>query len=72
VIVLELDKVGTKSGIDLEFLACAVADSEHDIICGGGVRSCEDVDKLAEIGVKGALVATAIHDRSIPVSSLRL
>ena len=72
VIVLELDKVGTKSGIDFEFLARAVADSEHEIICGGGVRSCEDVAKIAEIGVKGALVATAVHDGAIPVSLLRL
>ena len=70
VIVLELDKVGTKSGIDFEFLSRAVADSEHEIICGGGVRSCEDVYEMEEIGVKGALVATAVHDGAIPVSLL--
>jgi phosphoribosylformimino-5-aminoimidazole carboxamide ribotide isomerase len=68
VIVLELDRVGTKSGIDFEFLTRAVALSEHNILCGGGVRSCEDVRKMAEIGVRGALVATAIHDGSIPLS----
>jgi phosphoribosylformimino-5-aminoimidazole carboxamide ribotide isomerase len=66
VIVLELNRVGTKSGIDFEFLARAVELSEHDILCGGGVRNCEDVAKMAEIGVKGALVATAVHDGSIP------
>lgn len=66
VIVLELNKVGTKSGIDFEFLARAVELSEHDILCGGGVRNCEDVHKMAEIGVKGALVATAVHDGGIP------
>ncbi|MFZ2070347.1 MAG: HisA/HisF-related TIM barrel protein [Halobacteriota archaeon] len=67
-IVLELDKVGTKGGIDFEFLSRAVAASAHEIIIGGGVRSGEDVDKMAEIGVKGALVATAVHDGTIPVS----
>ena len=66
VIVLELNRVGTKSGIDFEFLARAVELSEHDILCGGGVRNCEDVDKMAAIGVKGALVATAVHDGGIP------
>jgi len=66
VIVLELNRVGTKSGIDFEFLARAVELSEHDILCGGGVRNCEDVHKMAEIGVKGALVATAVHDGAIP------
>ena len=72
VIVLELDRVGTKSGIDFDFLARAVDASEHNILCGGGVSGCEDVDKMQEIGVKGALVATAVHDGSIPVSLLRL
>ena len=66
VIVLELNRVGTKSGIDFEFLARAVELSEHEILCGGGVRNCEDVDKMAAIGVKGALVATAVHDGGIP------
>ena len=69
-IVLELNRVGTKSGIDFELLARAVELSEHDILCGGGVRNCEDVYKMAEIGVKGALVATALHDGDIPVFTL--
>ena len=72
VIVLELDRVGTKSGIDFDFLARAVDVSEHNILCGGGVSGCEDVDKMQGIGVKGALVATAVHDGSIPVPLLRL
>jgi len=69
--VLELDRVGTKSGIDFDFLARAVEASEHDVLCGGGVRNCEDVRKMTEIGVKGALVATAVHDETIPLSFLR-
>ncbi len=72
VIVLELNRVGTKSGIDFDFLARAVEFSEHGILCGGGVRSYEDVRKMEEIGVKGALVATAVHDGAIPLSLLRL
>jgi phosphoribosylformimino-5-aminoimidazole carboxamide ribotide isomerase len=72
VIVLELDRVGTKSGIDFDFLARAVEFSEHNILCGGGVRSSDDVRKIEEIGVKGALVATAVHDRAIPLFLLRL
>lgn len=71
VIVLELDRVGTKSGIDFDFLARAVSVSEHNILSGGGVKSHEDIAKMEKIGVKGALVATALHDKSIPVSALR-
>ncbi|MHC1610518.1 MAG: HisA/HisF-related TIM barrel protein [Candidatus Methanospirareceae archaeon] len=72
VIVLDLDRVGTKRGVDFDFLARAVAVSEHDILSGGGIRGYEDIVKMEEIGVKGALVATALHDGSIPVSTLRL
>jgi phosphoribosylformimino-5-aminoimidazole carboxamide ribotide isomerase len=71
VIVLELDRVGTKSGIDFDFFARAAEASKHGILCGGGVRSCEDIYTLEEIGVKGALVATALHDGSIPAFALR-
>lgn len=71
VIVLELNRVGTKSGIDFDFLARAVVVSEHNILCGGGIRGYEDVCKMEEMGVKGALVATAVHDGAIPVSFLR-
>ena len=72
VILLELDRVGTKRGIDFDFLAHAVEFSKHDILCGGGVRGYEDISKMEERGVKGALVATAVHDGAIPVSLLRL
>jgi len=71
VIVLELDRVGTKSGIDFDFLARAVSVSEHNILSGGGVRSYDDISMMAQIGVKGALVSTALHDGSIPVSAIR-
>jgi len=71
VIVLELDRVGTKSGIDFDFLSRAVAVSKHNILSGGGVRSYEDTAKMERIGVKGALVSTALHDGSIPVSAIR-
>ncbi len=70
IILLELDRVGTGIGVDFDFLARAVECSEHDILCGGGVRSCEDLYKMEDIGVKGVLVATAIHNGTIPVSYL--
>ncbi len=71
VIILELDRVGTGRGVDFDFLARSVERSEHDILCGGGVRSCEDLYKMEDIGVKGALLATAVHNGTIPVSYLR-
>lgn len=71
VILLELDRVGTSSGLDTSFLKAAVAASGHPIIVGGGVRDDADLETLDSLGVAGALVATAVHNGAIPVSCLR-
>ncbi|ADI73916.1 histidine biosynthesis protein [Methanohalobium evestigatum Z-7303] len=71
VIVLDMDSVGTSSGVDSEFLSNVVSCSKHDILLGGGVRDVDDIETLKNAGVKGALVATALHNRSIPVEMVR-
>ncbi|HDS46005.1 MAG TPA: hypothetical protein ENN68_07975 [Methanomicrobia archaeon] len=70
-IVLNLDRVGARSGIDRAFLEAVVAVSDHAVLCGGGVRRSEDLEALREIGIEGALVATAVHDGSLPVAALQ-
>ncbi len=70
IIILELNRVGTNSGIDTDFLAQCVERSCHDILCGGGVRNNDDLSRLEDIGVKGALVATAVHEGTITVSGV--
>jgi len=70
-IIIDLTKVGTESGIDLDLLRDAVACSDHPIIFGGGVRDMNDLDLLRDIGVAGALVATGVHNRAMPVDILQ-
>lgn len=70
-IIIDLTKVGTESGIDLDLLSDAVARSDHPIIFGGGVRDMNDLDLLRDIGVAGALVATGVHNRAMPVDILQ-
>lgn len=70
VILLELGRVGTASGLDLEFLAEAVSLSNHPLILGGGVRGVEDLQALEKLGFQGALVATAVHNGMIPLEKL--
>lgn len=70
-IIIDLSRVGTESGINIDLLEDAVARSNHPIIFGGGVRDMDDLDLLRDIGIAGALVATGIHNRSIPVDVLR-
>ncbi len=64
-IILNMGAVGTKVGIDREFLLNVSKISKHKLILGGGIKNLEDIRILKEIGFDGALVATAIHDGSI-------
>jgi phosphoribosylformimino-5-aminoimidazole carboxamide ribotide isomerase len=71
VILLELDRVGTSCGLDQDFLGKAASVSDHPLILGGGVKGLEDLIILDSLGFSGALVATAVHNRSIPAEMLR-
>lgn len=66
VIVMTLGRVGAGTGPDLAKLERLVsADSRRRFYAAGGVRGQDDIDALKQIGVAGALVASAIHDRTI-------
>ena len=71
VILLELDRVGTSAGLDMRFLEDAAQACRHPLILGGGVKDEEDLRILEEIGFSGVLVATAVHNGSIPVARLK-
>jgi phosphoribosylformimino-5-aminoimidazole carboxamide ribotide isomerase len=70
VILLDLDKVGTSSGLDRNFLEKAALISDHPLILGGGVKGMDDLDTLDDLNFFGALVATAIHNGNIPLELL--
>lgn len=65
IIIIDLSKVGTGEGFDPGFLRNMVSLSEHNILLGGGVKDMDDINSLKEIGVKGALVATGVHNGKI-------
>ena len=71
VILLELDRVGTTLGLDTDFLEKAVSVSDHPLILGGGVKGVEDLQTLEDLGFRGALVATAVHNGKIPLEAIR-
>ena len=61
IIVLDLARVGSGSGVDLELMtAFRRAVPQVALFAGGGVRSAEDVDVLARARCDGVLVATAL------------
>ena len=71
VIFLDLDRVGTSCGSDESFLRECVLMSRHPLFIGGGVKDKDDLLVLDQLGIKGALVATAVHNKSIPLDLLR-
>ncbi len=71
IIILELSKVGTSAGIDVDFLREMAELSNHNILAGGGIRDMDDIHALEKIGASGALVATAVHNGKIPVELIR-
>jgi phosphoribosylformimino-5-aminoimidazole carboxamide ribotide isomerase len=71
VIVMTLARVGTGQGPDRERLARVQAlAGPRRVWAAGGVRGVEDLERLAAMGVAGALVATALHDGRLPRAAL--
>ena len=61
-IVLDLARVGSARGPDLDAMRLARAGAPRvALFAGGGVRDNTDLLALAEAGCDGALVATALH-----------
>jgi phosphoribosylformimino-5-aminoimidazole carboxamide ribotide isomerase len=60
-IFLDLDRVGTASGFDPLCLQRLVEHTKHSVLLGGGIRDTEDLFTLEILGIKGALIATAVH-----------
>jgi phosphoribosylformimino-5-aminoimidazole carboxamide ribotide isomerase len=71
-IVLDLARVGSGEGPDVELLAALHARlPEVALLAGGGVRDAADLRALADAGAAGALVATALHGGAIGAGELR-
>ena len=66
ILVLDLARVGTSTGVDLALLRRVRAAAPGvTLVAGGGVRGPEDLVRLAEAGCDCALIATALHDGRI-------
>lgn len=71
IIMLDLTRVGSREGINLTFLTEVLDNIEAKVIVGGGVRDIKDLMELKDLGVYGALVATALHSGEISVGNLK-
>jgi uncharacterized protein related to proFAR isomerase len=66
IIVMTLARVGSGEGPDLARLGDIIARAgSRAVFAAGGVRHADDLKALRDLGVAGALVATALHQGRI-------
>jgi phosphoribosylformimino-5-aminoimidazole carboxamide ribotide isomerase len=71
VIAMTLKRVGSTLGPDFELLSDLVSlNSVVNIYAAGGLRQTSDIKQLANLGVSGALVASALHGGEITGTDL--
>ena len=73
VIVMTLAKIGAGQGPDFDRLAAlrALVPGDKELYAAGGVRDADDLHRLEAAGIRGALVASALHDGKITASDLQ-
>jgi phosphoribosylformimino-5-aminoimidazole carboxamide ribotide isomerase len=71
IIVLDLARVGSGEGVNLDFLKKVIAEVGVDVYVGGGIRDINDLVELKKLGVSGALIATALHAGKISIAQLK-
>lgn len=69
-IILDLSRVGSKEGLNIDFLKKAQTVLHNNISVGGGVRDIADLIELERLGITNALVATALHSGKIGIDEL--
>jgi phosphoribosylformimino-5-aminoimidazole carboxamide ribotide isomerase len=70
-ILLNINTVGTKSGVNLDAVRHVLNVTGHRLIVAGGIQSLKEIDALEDLGVGGVILSTAIHEELIPVDVVR-
>jgi phosphoribosylformimino-5-aminoimidazole carboxamide ribotide isomerase len=71
VIVMSIDAIGAAAGPDYKRIeAIRHLAPAHDLFAAGGVRDRDDIERLAGLGVSGALVASALHQGRIGLEEI--
>jgi phosphoribosylformimino-5-aminoimidazole carboxamide ribotide isomerase len=71
VIVMSLPNVGTNQGINTELMnEIAKRSAGFNLYAAGGIRGIDDLTLLKKMGVHGALIATALHQKQLSYQQL--
>jgi phosphoribosylformimino-5-aminoimidazole carboxamide ribotide isomerase len=71
VLAMNLRRVGSSLGPDVELIATLAAKAPScEVYAAGGIRSTEDLARVAAAGAAGALIASALHDGRLGCAEL--
>lgn len=70
-ILLDLDRVGTENGANVDVLKELLKKTKNKVLVGGGIRNLQELEELKNLGVHGVLIATALHNKQIKVDELK-
>ncbi len=72
VIVMLLANVGANQGLNTDLINEIMALAKgHNVYVAGGIRHVEDLAMLKKMGVHGALIATALHQKQLTFRQLK-
>jgi phosphoribosylformimino-5-aminoimidazole carboxamide ribotide isomerase len=72
VILMSLAQVGANQGTNLAMLEKFKRYSkEFNLYAAGGARNIDDVNTLEQLGIYGALIASALHNKQISANDIR-
>ena len=72
IIALDLDQIGHPDGTDFGFysdLMCELP-AASNLYMGGGIRNIDDLKQAQSLGLNGALIATALHYKTLSQQAL--
>ena len=70
-LVTDVGREGTLSGVDVELFETLAAKTRHPLIAAGSITTMDDLDRLQEAGVAEAVVGTSLYTGAISVEQLR-
>ena len=72
VIVMSLQNVGANQGANANLMQKMLAlASGKNLYAAGGIRHAEDLIALKNMGIHGALIATALHQKQLSTSEIQ-
>ncbi len=71
IILLDMDRIGTQCGVNLNLLKALISEARLKVMVGGGVSSLKELHVIRDMGAYGVLLATALHHGVIRPEELK-